>query len=322
MIKRAFLALLPFASPVLAEGFSLALPIDCDLESRECYIQQYVDRDAGAGFRDFTCGSLSYDGHKGTDFALPTLADMEAGVAVLAAAPGTVVAVRDGMPDSGFTGATAQTIEGRECGNGVLIRHPGGWETQYCHLRKGSIVAREGQKVSTGARLGLVGQSGRAQFPHIHLSVRKDGEKVDPFNPASLDTCGAPPDETLWAEPVAYQPGGLIGVGFSSQVPDFNSVKAGRAAMRTLTPQAPALVLFAYAFGTRKGDTYHLQITGPDGEVLEQRIDAKKNQALAFRAAGRKKRGAGWTVGEYEGRARLIRDGEVLSEMTTRVRVE
>ncbi len=71
-----------------------------------------MDHDPGPDAADFTCNGLSYDTHTGTDFALPSLAAMQAGVAVLAAAPGTVAALRDGMPDTGLTPDTAAQIDG------------------------------------------------------------------------------------------------------------------------------------------------------------------------------------------------------------------
>jgi hypothetical protein len=69
--------------------FRLAWPAACTL-GETCHIQQYYDHDAGPKAADFTCGTLSYDGHDGTDIALPTRAAMTAGVEVLASAPGTV----------------------------------------------------------------------------------------------------------------------------------------------------------------------------------------------------------------------------------------
>ena len=71
MIPRSavFALALPFASPVLAEGFLISPPLDCDLGT-DCFIQQYVDSDPSSDAMDFTCAALSYDGHKGTDFPL------------------------------------------------------------------------------------------------------------------------------------------------------------------------------------------------------------------------------------------------------------
>ena len=172
-MRLGLLTLLSLAVPATAGEFSLISPINCDLNG-PCYIQQYVDHDASQNASDFTCSGLSYDGHKGTDFALATYDMIAQGVNVLASATGTVAGLRDGMEDVQFTAETALGIDGRECGNGVVLRHENGWETQYCHLRKGSIAVTEGQEVTAGEVLGQVGMSGRAAFPHVHLSVQMD----------------------------------------------------------------------------------------------------------------------------------------------------
>ena len=123
------------AGITLAGEFRLQSPIACEIgEDQPCYVQYYPDTDPGPGVSDFACGGLSYNGHKGTDFALRSLAQLDQDVAVLAAADGTVRGMRDGMPDQIATPETADQIAGKECGNGVVIAHEGGWETQYCHL--------------------------------------------------------------------------------------------------------------------------------------------------------------------------------------------
>lgn len=322
MILRAVLALLlPFASPVLAEGFLLHPPIDCDLTGDGCYIQQYMDRDPGPGVTDYQCSGLSYDGHKGTDLPLPTLADMREGVAVIASASGVVAGLRDGMPDTGFTAETESLVEGRECGNGVLLRHGDGWETQYCHLRQGSVRVSRGQRVERGETLGFVGQSGRAQFPHVHLSVRKDGEKIDPFDPDGLLSCATPGDSTLWAETPFYQPGGLIDVGFATGVPEYSEVKAGTADRSEIASDAPAVVIYGFSFGMQKGDVLRLSIEGPKGTVIEQDVVVERKQAQGFRAVGKKLRRGRWADGSYDGTVTLLRDGMVIDRMETRVEV-
>jgi hypothetical protein len=114
---RALLCLLALATPAGAfqlAPFKLAWPVDCTL-GQTCHIQHYVGHDPGPGERDFTCGTLSYDGHDGTDIALPNRAAMAAGVKVLATAPGRVLGARDGVEDF------VPPVPGKECGNGVLV---------------------------------------------------------------------------------------------------------------------------------------------------------------------------------------------------------
>ncbi|KIN70759.1 Peptidase, M23/M37 family protein [Sulfitobacter noctilucae] len=322
MIKRGLLALsLPFAGIATAEGLTLQLPVDCTLGDT-CYIQQYMDRDPGKGFTDFQCRGLSYDGHKGTDFALPTRADMAEGVDVIAAADGRVRGFRDGMSDAGYSADTADGIEGKECGNGVVLVHPGGWETQYCHLKQGSIAIRNGQEVKAGEVLGQIGQSGRAEFPHLHLSVRQGGKPVDPFDPDGTLTCATPGDSTLWADTPAYTPGGILEVGLAQAIPDYADVKAGTAGAASLAPDAPALVVFGFSFGTLEDDVVRLEISGPDGEVISRDTRLKRNHAQAFRAIGKRRRGSAiWPTGTYTGRAILLRDGIAISTADTMIEI-
>jgi len=299
--------LLSCAAPLAAQDISLVSPIDCDLD-QTCFIQQYVDRDPGAGVSDHRCAGLSYDGHSGTDFALPSRAMMRNGVNVLAAATGIVRGVRDGMPDTGFSPDTAAAIKGRECGNGVRIEHEGGWVTQYCHLKQGSILVKSGDHVATGTALGLVGQSGRAAFPHVHLSIRKDGQEVDPFDPDGELACDIVEQNTLWADTPNYRAGGLIDIGFATAIPTYDAIKDGSAHSHDLLTSAPALVIWGYTFGTRKGDQLHLTLKGPDGTVADQKITYDKAQAQSFRAIGKKRRSRPWPAGTYIGTVTLIRN--------------
>ena len=102
------------------------------------------------------------------------------------------------------------SVKGRECGNGVVLAHPGGWETQYCHMAKGSVRVKTGETVTAGTVLGLVGMSGDAEFPHLHLAVRHNGEKIDPFAPDAKLGC-------LWRRTEAVVEGcrGRAGVSFA-----------------------------------------------------------------------------------------------------------
>ena len=302
MIRSLSLLLLASAP---AGAFELSLPLDCRLGD-SCFIQQYMDHDPGPGAQDFNCGPLSYQDHEGTDFALPSLAAMQAGVAVLAAAPGVVRGIRDDMPDIAFGDPAAPPLEGRDCGNGVVIAHEGGWETQYCHMKRGSVTVRAGQRVAAGDQLGQVGLSGRTQFPHLHLSLRQNRREVDPFAPASAG-CGATA-APLWAEPIPYQAGGIIAIGLTDAVPGYDAVKAGTLAPPT-DASAPALVVWAYVFGSRAGDVLQLQITGPDGTVVAEDVTLDRTQAQSFRALGKRLGAALWPSGRYTGTAILLRDG-------------
>lgn len=305
-------ALFYAATSVAAQDIVLASPIDCSL-GKDCYIQQYVDHKEGKGASDFRCGHLSYERHKGTDFALRTLKQMRAGVNVLSSAPGIVKAARNGIDDVIYSANNADKVNGRECGNGVVIQHKNGWETQYCHMKKSSVEVRKGQTVKAGTILGKVGLSGRTQFPHVHLTVRNNGKVVDPFDPDGQITCGSPDTNTLWESPLPYSEGGVLYAAFSDGVPKFYDVKSGRAAKNTLPENAPAIVVFGFGFGAKKGDQMRLILSGPKGVMLNELVSITKNQAQLFRAEGKRLTAEKWQSGTYTGSVSLIRDGRVIN---------
>ncbi|KZY42947.1 peptidase M23 [Roseovarius sp. HI0049] len=299
-----------WAAPSFAEPPQLSLPIDCTL-GQTCFIEDYVDNDPGPGQRDYTCGLKSRDDHRGTDIALPSFDALERGVRVLAAAPGRVAALRDGMADTPVTDATRDTIRGRECGNAVRLDHGDGWQTLYCHMQNGSLTVREGQSVAAGDPLGLVGLSGLTNNPHLHLTVLKDGEVIDPFLPNATQ-CGADSGNDLWTTAPAYTPTGFFTAGFSTAVPTLEEVRTGAARVTQTTPNQP-LVLYGHVFHAEPNDTLTLAATGPEGEVFTRIITLIDPQAQLFRAYGRRSPDGGWPAGPYRGYVTLMRGDTLIA---------
>ena len=96
--------------------------------------------------------------HTGVDMACPT------GTPILASMSGRVTK----------TGVT------RVYGNYVIIDHGNGYQTLYAHMSK--IIATEGQYVNQGTRIGLVGSTGYSTGPHLHFTVYKNGQLIDPMS--------------------------------------------------------------------------------------------------------------------------------------------
>lgn len=297
---------------------SLEFPVDCSLGTT-CFVQQYVDHDPGPGAKDFTCGPLTYDGHSGTDIRIVNLRQMARGVPVVAAAAGRVLRVRDGMADARAGSPGAPAIGGRDCGNGAVIAHADGWETQYCHLRQGSLRVRPGERVAAGTRIGLVGMSGRAQFPHLHLTLRHDGQLVDPFAPRTSVDCGGDAGAQLWAQPIAYAGGGLLDAGFATDIPAYDRVRAGSASLTALDRDAGALVVWAFYFGPRTGDVIRLTISSPAGIFLREDHRISRTQAQAMFAAGRRRPSEGWAPGRYSAVVEFLRGGQRLGRITREI---
>ncbi len=74
-------------------------------------------------------------------------------------------------------------------GNLVTIRHDDGTVTSYAHAARTLVAV--GQKVAAGDVVATVGSSGRSTGPHVHFSVRRDGQLVDPEE--FLEEAGVPP---------------------------------------------------------------------------------------------------------------------------------
>ena len=63
-------------------------------------------------------------------------------------------------------------------GNFIRIEHEDGYATMYAHC--GAVYVRQGQKVSAGEKIALVGVSGKVTGPHLHFELTKDGMYMNP----------------------------------------------------------------------------------------------------------------------------------------------
>lgn len=308
------LALAPLAARAADTPPSFALPLACVI-GKSCEVQHYVDRDPGPAALDYRCGHRTYQGHSGVDIRLLDMAAQHAGVDVLAAAAGKVARLRDGVQDISVREPGAPSVAGQECGNGVVVDHGGGWETQYCHVARSSVRVKVGDAVTAGQPLARVGLSGDTEFPHLHFTVRHAGQVVDPFAPdMSNPTSCAVQATTLWTpdalRQLDYKAGVVLNVGFAPGPVTMAAVEAGAVPGATLT--AP-LVAYARLIGLDPGDSVEFTLNGPKGEVLAETklapLTSGKDQYIAY--VGKKPPAAGWTHGVYRAQVRVRRAGAV-----------
>lgn len=311
------LAAAPLLLAATGSAPKLILPIACKL-GHNCAIQNYVDLDPSPAAGDYRCGTRTYDRHNGVDFRLASMAQQRRGVAVLAAAPGTVLRVRDGLADLSVREAGRAAIARRECGNGLVIAHAGGLETQYCHLARGSIVVKPGRRVSAGMLIGKVGLSGNTEYPHLHFTVRLNGKLVEPFAAgARAGRCAG--GESLWSPTAgltgAYKAGEVLNAGFSTAPMTMAAVQEnGPNQQPRPSRTAPALVAFVQAIGLKRGDVQRITLTAPDGSLLADNrarpLDRDKAQWMLF--AGKKRRAGQWPAGRYRAHYVVLREGKAV----------
>jgi hypothetical protein len=106
------------------------------------------------------------------------------GEEILAVADGTVVFVRDGMPEETPNEPPVAVRQPLDYGgNEVVLELAPGVYAFYAHLQPGSIRAQVGEAVTTGQVLGLLGNTGNSTAPHLHFEL---ADSPDVLTAASL----------------------------------------------------------------------------------------------------------------------------------------
>lgn len=63
-------------------------------------------------------------------------------------------------------------------GNYVVVDHGDGYTSLYGHLQKATV--KQGDTISAGQQVGVIGSTGKSSGPHLHLRVHKNGQSIDP----------------------------------------------------------------------------------------------------------------------------------------------
>lgn len=170
-------------SQTLATSLSWPIKASANLLDAEFhFIGAYVDQNLAAGqIKDFSCGSNTYDGHRGTDIAVwpYSFYKMENNlVEVVAAAPGTIIQKSDGNFDRNCTSNSLTA-------NSIIVLHADGSQALYWHMKKNAVTSKTvGQTVVAGEYLGIVGSSGSSSGPHLHFEIWSGNTNAtykDPF---------------------------------------------------------------------------------------------------------------------------------------------
>jgi murein DD-endopeptidase MepM/ murein hydrolase activator NlpD len=96
--------------------------------------------------------------HLGTDFVLKR--------------GSSVYAINDGIVAKAYLDPTY--------GNTIIIDHGARINSLYMHLD--SMTVKAGERIKQAQRIGTLGKTGYASAAHLHLSIKIDGESVDPLS--------------------------------------------------------------------------------------------------------------------------------------------
>lgn len=93
------------------------------------------------------------------------------GKEIFAVANGTVADALDGIPDIETIYSAPPATFATAAGNYVILDLGGGKYACYAHMVQGSVRVKMGDAVHEGDLLGLMGNSGNSDLPHLHFQV-------------------------------------------------------------------------------------------------------------------------------------------------------
>ena len=92
---------------------------------------------------------------------------------------GTDIAANSGDDIYAFADGTVRVAEESDSyGLYIIIDHADGYSTLYAHCSR--LYVAEGQQVSLGDKIALVGSTGQATGPHLHFELRSGEQYLNP----------------------------------------------------------------------------------------------------------------------------------------------
>ena len=149
-------------------------------------------------------------------------------------------------------------------------------------------------------------------FPHLHVTLRKDGKPIDPFTGRGMESECGQSGTSEWAEAatesIAYSAPGVFNAGFSDTAPSMETVMAGTSHADVIPPSADAMIFWAQLYGVKEGDVVHTKLVGASSGVLaESKTVIDKNQVEYLTFVGKKRTGDSLPEDVFSGAVTLKR---------------
>lgn len=232
-------------------------------------VSAFADHHSAPGqVLDYNGGTRTYDGHRGTDYALWPFSwnKVDAGdVQVVAAAAGTIVnkVNVDSTDHNPCDGGSSS-----DSWNYVAITHADGRLTIYGHMRYNSLTTKSiGETVSEGEYLGTVASSGNSSGPHLHFEIRfgsySNTEWIDPYaGPASQS-------ESLWASQRPYHDSAINTLSTHSAQPVYTPCQATTTNFQNSFTTPARILFYSYYRDYQGALPTQGKIYRPDGTLFQ-----------------------------------------------------
>jgi peptidase M23-like protein/Big-like domain-containing protein len=242
-------------------------------------VSAFADHNPASGpVLDYNGGTRTYDGHRGTDYALYPFSwnQLDAGeMQVIAAAAGTIVSKANVDPTDHNC-----NVSSSDPWNYIALQHTDGRMTIYGHMRYNSLTSKGiGQTVAQGEYLGTAASSGNSSGPHLHFEARYGGfssaEWVDPYAGPSSQP------ESLWASQRPYFDSAINRLATHSSPPSTpNPCQPSVTHLQDSFTTSSNIYLYAYYRDFQGSLATQLKLYRPNGSIYQSWTYASGNNTF------------------------------------------
>lgn len=199
-------------------------------------------------------------------------------------------------------------------------------------MLKDSITIKENQEVKKGQVLGFVGLSGKTEFPHLHITVKRNNIVLDPFlgtepsinyncNNSSQTDKASLWDDATYAK-LKYIDTAILNFYTTTKIPTKFLARTGQYRESTIDKNSKNIILWADIMGVQKGDNILFEIVDTNGNNVFKSIqEVPKKYVLYFIYAGERLNKNKFSKGEYTSKLTLTRDNKVVTSSSKSISV-